>query len=86
MMESQHCFYIDYGFMRASSLNYSRPDKTTDRVVLSYNGFFSNLLIVDKATCYIWCFLTKTKEPPINLLDAFFSRFSHKLGGSICTN
>jgi hypothetical protein len=85
-MESRCCFYINYGFMRASSLNYSRPDKTTDRVVLFYNGFSSYLLIVNVATRYIWCFLTKTKEPPTNLLDAFFQHFGHKLGGSICTD
>jgi hypothetical protein len=57
--------------MRASSSNYSRPDKTKDRVVLSYDGFLSYLLIVDEATQYIWCFLTKMKEPPTNLLNAF---------------
>jgi hypothetical protein len=84
--ESQRCFYIDYGFMQASSSNYSRPDKTTNQVVLSYYGFSSYLLIVDKATCYIWCFLTKTKEPPTDLLDAFFSCFGHKLGGSVRTD
>jgi hypothetical protein len=84
--ESQRCFYIDYNFMWPLSLNYFRPDKTTNRVVLSYNGFSSYLLIVDKATSYIWCFLTKTKEPLTNFLDAFFSRFSHELGGSVCTD
>ncbi len=82
--ESQRRFYIDYGFMRASSSNYSRPDKKTNRVVLSYDGFSSYFLIVDKATPYIWCFLTKSKET--NLLDAFFTRFGHELGGSVCTN
>jgi hypothetical protein len=84
--ESQRRFYIDYGFMSASSSNYSRPDKTKDRVVLSYDGFLLYLLIVDKATRYIWFFLTKMKEPPTNLLDAFFTRFRHKLGGSVRTD
>ncbi len=86
MTESQRRFYIDYGFMRASSSNYSRPNMKTDWVVLSYDGFSSYLLIVDEATCYIWCFLTKMREPPINLLDAFSSRFGHELGGSVRTN
>lgn len=33
----QH-FYLDYGFMRASTDNYSRLDKSKDRVILSYDG------------------------------------------------
>ncbi len=86
MTKSQCCFYIDYGFVWVSSSNYSRPDKKTDRMVLSYDEFSSYLLIANKATCYIWCFLTKSKVPPTNLLDAFFSHFRHKLGSSICTN
>jgi hypothetical protein len=84
--ESRQRFYIDYGFMRASSSNYSHPDNTKDRVVLSYDGFSSYLLIVDEATRYIWCFLTKMKEPPTDLLDAFFTRFGHELGGSVRTD
>jgi hypothetical protein len=84
--ESRRRFYINYGFMRALLSNYSHPDKTKDRVVLSYDGFLSYLLIVDEATRYIWCFLAKTKEPPTNLLDAFFTRFGHKLGGSVRTD
>ncbi len=72
--------------MRASLSHYSCPDKTKDRVVLSYNGFSSYLLIVDEATQYIWCFLTKTKEPPTNLLNAFFTHFGHELRGSVHTD
>jgi hypothetical protein len=84
--EPQQHFYIDFGFMHASSSNYSWPNEKTDRVVLSYDRFSSCLLIVNGATRYIWCFLTKTKEPPTDLLDAFFSHFGHDLGGSICTD
>jgi hypothetical protein len=66
-------FYINYGFMRSSTSNYLRPDRIHDRVVLSYDGFSSYLLIVNEATRYIWCFLTKSKEPPLDLLDTFFN-------------
>ena len=51
---------MDFGFMRASSSDYSRRDKTKDRVVLSYDGFSLYLLIVDEASRYIWVFLTAT--------------------------
>jgi hypothetical protein len=84
--ESQCRFYMDYGFRRASSLNYSLPNKKINRVVLSFDGFFFYLLNVDEATHYIWCFLTKTKEPLIDLLDTFFSHFGHELVGSVHTN
>ena len=32
-------FYMDFGFMRSSTADYKRPNKKTDRVVLSYNGY-----------------------------------------------
>ncbi len=72
--------------MQASLLDYSWPNKKTDRVVLSYDGFSSYLLIVNEATRSIWCFLTKTKEPLLDLLDAFLSCFGRELGGSVCTD
>jgi hypothetical protein len=31
-------------------------------------------------------FLTSTKEPPLDIVDAFLSRFGHAHGGSICTD
>ncbi len=31
-------------------------------------------------------FLTNTKEPPINIIDAFLTRFGHEHGGSIRTD
>ncbi len=83
--ESQCCFYIDYSFMRVSYLDYSGPNKKTDRVVLSYDGFSSYLLIIVVYLLYL-VLPYQTKEPPINLLDTFFSCFGHKLGGSVCTN
>ncbi len=57
-------FHMDFGFMRASANDYTQPSKTTNRVVLSYNGFSSYLIVVDAATRFIWVFLTKLKEPP----------------------
>ena len=49
-------FYMDFGFMRASTSNFSKPSKKDDRVVLSYNGFSSYLLIVDEASRFVWVF------------------------------
>ncbi len=76
-------FYMDFGFMRASSSDYTKPNKTLDRVVDSWDGFSSYLLIVDEASRYIWVFLTKSKEPPLEIIDTFLDRFGHRNGGSI---
>ena len=46
-------FYMDFGFMRASSLDYSRPNKKHDWVIDSWDGYSSYLLVVDEASWYI---------------------------------
>ena len=76
-------FYMDFGFMRASSLDYTKPNTKLDRVVDLWDGYSSYLLIVDEASQYIWVFLTKTKEPPLDIIDTILDRFGHKNGGSI---
>ena len=40
-------FYMDFGFMRSSTSDYKKPNKQTDRVVLSYDGYSAYLIIVD---------------------------------------
>ena len=35
---------------------------------------------------YIWVFLTKTKEPPLDIIDTFLDRCGHEHGGSISTD
>ena len=77
---------MDFGFKRASTSQYAKPNKKDDRVVLSYDGFSSYLLVVDEASRYIWIFLTNTKEPPLDLIDTFLTRYRHAHGGSIRTD
>ncbi len=84
--ECKRCYYIDFGFIRASTSAFSQPAKNNDRVVLSYDGFLSYLLIIDKASQYAWVFLTNTKEPPIDIIDAFLTRLRPEHGGSIRTD
>ena len=85
-IEAKRRFYMDFGFMHASTSDFSRPNKNTDRVVTSYDGFSSYLLIVDEATRFIWVFLTKSKAPPLDILDSFLARFGHEHGGSVRTD
>jgi hypothetical protein len=77
---------MDFGFMRASTSNYSWQDKTRDRVVLSYDGFSAYLLIIDEASRYVWVFLTNSKSPPLDIIEEFLTQHGHKEGGCICTD
>ncbi len=72
--------------MRSSRLDYSCPDKCSDRVIASWDGYSSYLLIVDEASCFILVFLTKSKDPPIDIIDKFLQKFGHADGGSIRTD
>ncbi len=74
---------MDFGFLRASNFDYSRPDKSTDRVITSFDGYSSYLIVVDEFTKFIWVFLCKTKEPPLTLLHLFFDLFGSTAGGSL---
>ena len=84
--ERQKRFYMDFGFMRASAADYSSPHKGTDRVVRSYDGYSSYLLIIDKASRYVWVFLTASKNPPLDIVMEFLHHHGHEDGGSIRTD
>jgi hypothetical protein len=43
-------FFMDFGFMRSSTEDYKCPNKSTDRVVNSYDGYSAHLVIVDGAS------------------------------------
>ena len=66
---------MDFAFMRSSMDNYKRPNKATDRIVTSYDGYSSHLIIVDGASRRVWAFLTKSKEPPLDILRSFMTKF-----------
>jgi hypothetical protein len=84
--ERRRRFYMDFGFMRASTTDYSRRDKSKDRVVLSYDGFSAYFLIVDEASRYVWIFLTNSKSPPLDIIEEFLTLHGHAEGGCIRTN
>jgi hypothetical protein len=79
-------FYMDLGFMQASTFDYSRHDKTNNRVVLSYDGFSAYLLIIDEASRYVWIFLTNSKSPPMDIVVEFLTQHGQKDGGFIHTD
>ena len=65
--------------MRASSDEFIKTKQAT-RVVLSYDGYNSYLLLTDAATRYTWVFLTAFKDPPIALLVRFLEEHGLKQG------
>ena len=41
---------MDFGFIRSSTEDYTRPNKATDRVIISYDGYSSHHIIVNGAS------------------------------------
>jgi hypothetical protein len=76
-------FYFDFGFMRASNDDFTKPSVHSDRVVESFDGYTSYLMIVDEVTKYSWIFPTKSKEPPVELTKQFLREFGNATGGMI---
>ena len=76
-------FYMDFGFLRASTATFDQPSVGTDRVVRSFDGYESYLLAVDEKSRHVWVFLTESKEPPTEMVTAFLRRYGHKDGGMI---
>ncbi len=72
--------------MRSSTLDYARPNKAIDWMVLSYDGFNSYLLVLDEALRYAWVFLTKSKDSPLDIIGAFFALHGHPDGGCLRTD
>ncbi len=85
-LEAGRRYYMDFGFMWASSSDYRKPNPKTDQVVQSWDGYLSYLLIVDEASRFMWVFLTKSKDPPLDIADSFLKEFGHDDGGSICSD
>jgi len=61
-------FHVDFGFLRASTEDFRSTNVKTDRIVVSFDGYKSYLLVVDKATRYTLLFPTKMKKPPVDII------------------
>jgi hypothetical protein len=61
-------FFINFAFMRSSMDNYKWPNKSLDQILTSYDRYLAHLIIVNSPSQRVWAFLTKSKEPPINIL------------------
>ena len=64
--------HMDYGFVRGS--DWSKEDND-GKLVTSVDNFRSYLIVVDRASRYIWVYLTKTKHPPVEQVQGLLSKF-----------
>jgi dUTP pyrophosphatase len=67
-------FHMDFGFMKGSG--YCQKDEE-GRTITSIDGYCSYLLILDRKTRYIWVFLRKTKQPPLDIVGKFLKEHGH---------
>ena len=58
-------WFMDFGFMRASTSDYTTPNTATDQVVTSFDGFNAYLLIINDASWFIWVFLRNQRSPQL---------------------
>jgi hypothetical protein len=70
-----------FRFMSSSTSYYRKPKKNTDQVVLSYDRYSAYLIIVDGTSQRLWVFLTQSKEPTLDIIQAFMTKFG--IGGGL---
>ena len=75
-------FYMDFGFLRALTSNYSRPN-TKECIIEYFDGFSSYLLIIDEVSHYVWVFLCTSKDPLIDIVKTFLELYGLKSGGLV---
>jgi len=73
-------FHLDFGFIRASSEDYGVTKQKGKRVVTSFDGFNTFLLIVCAKTRFTWVFCQQSKSPPTEILDSFLKSSGLKDG------
>ena len=73
-------FQMDFGFVRGSDYAHRDAD---NRLITSIDGYNSYLLIMDSATRHHWIFLTKSKDPPTDILHTFLK--THGISDGIRT-
>ena len=67
----QH-FHMDFGFVSSNEYQIRTEE---GRNVTSIDGKRAYLLVVDRATRYMWTYITETKEPPIDAARMILSKF-----------
>jgi hypothetical protein len=74
-LENGQEFSMDFGFMRGSG--FASKD-LEGRTITSKDGYRSYLLIICHKSRYMWVFLTKTKQPPLPIMQRFLQEHGNK--------
>ena len=82
-LPGQH-FHIDFGFVRGSECRVKTEDGEGPTIT-SVDGKNLYCLIVDRATRYMWVYLSNTKEPPVvgMILRKFGAKVTHR---TVCSD
>lgn len=67
----QH-FHFDFGFMRTKEF---RQEDAEGNLQTSIDGKNAYLLVVDRATRYMWIYVSKNKRPPIEFCRSILHKF-----------
>lgn len=67
--------HMDYGFVQGSDWSKITND---GKLVTSVDNYRSYLLVINRASRYIWIFLTKTKHPPVKQVEGLLSMWKGK--------
>ena len=70
----QH-LHMDFGFVRGSDWSKKLND---GKLVTSVDKYRCYLLVIDKASRYIWIYLTRTKQPPFQQVDGLLKLWRGK--------
>ena len=67
-------FHMDFGFIKAKDIAADKIERgEPTNLVTPYDGYNLYLLIMDKATRYIWVFLSANKAPTLQTLHQFLT-------------
>ena len=69
-------FLMDFGFMRGPKQGNDKKGK----ILSSFDSFTLYLLVTNEASRFVWIFLTKDKNPPIDIVGTFLDQKGLKSG------
>ena len=67
-------FQMDFGFIKGEETLDNNTKKIFRKVIKSYDGYSSYLIIADKKTRMLWVFLSKSKVPPLQTVKKFLEK------------
>ena len=85
-LSGQH-FHLDFGFVRGSEFKLETK-KGKGPTITSIDGKNSYCLVIDRATCHIWVYISNSKEPPVEPVRMILKKFGSRntTHQTVCTD